>query len=649
MASTEPRSAAPPRGEEREPAYEGSPGRTRLRSVHVTLASGFVRLVQVYDVVNVATDPHLKDPALSGALHRFETGESLAIPFVYHDPGARKLALVVPTELRHEELALRAKLLTTLDEDRESPVPAYVAEAKTVVGVQALAAYLEAKNTHVALAELEQEKVALGQREGMLGRREAAIAQRESALAQHEQDMKIQADALGQREERLHQRAERVTRREDELRTLSEELEAARADIRMQEQELEARFEMLHEREGELIKRAESGPTPIAQLADPADVAPVVEPPAPEPIAAVSIEAAAPIAAVAPVAVAAVEPAREVGDDDVVQLVDDEVEDMSEVIEDVEELEEIEDLEPLETNPAASLAASVAASPVPTSLSSAVEMVVESLRAEEVQVIGEEEVEELEEVVPLEDVTGIVANPLTSSDELPAVKTTVAMPAPEPEPQGPVPSVPPPPPFAGLRAGEAIARLTPEGVRIDARLVDGKDDAFAEDPEALVQLAVVDDVRRRSTVAERTDRARGPSAPVDPRSEEAGAARSGSAASVACASRCTARTGAALRHRRGRGPGRELERAAGPRPRREDAHRLAVGRVLDGGGSRAREPPPIHAKDHPFVPPSELAPAFADAAAAKKALSALEAWASHDKMDRAPSASASRRTTSMAP
>ncbi len=572
-----------------------------------------MRLVQVYDVVNVGTDPHLKEPALSGALHRFETGETLAIPFVYHDPGLRKLALVVPTELRHEELALRAKLLGTLDDDRESPVPSYAAEAKAVVGVAALRTYLEAKQTSAALAELEQEKKAVAAREAALNQREAALTQREAAAAQREQDITIQNEALAQREDRLHTRAERVTRREDELRTMAEELEAARADIRMQEQELEARFEMLHQREGELVKRAESGATPVAQLADPADVAPVIEPPTPQPI---------------PVA-AAPEPVREVGDDDVVQLVDDEVEDMSEIVDDVEELEEIEDLEPLETNPAAAIAA-----PAPSSLSSAVEMVVESLKAGEAQVIGEDEVEELDEVVPIEDVTGIVANPLTSSDELPAVKTVIAMPA-EPEPEGPMPTMPPPPALAGMRAGaDAVARLTPDGVRVDAKLADGKEDAFGEPPELLVQLVVVDECPVvLLTVAERTDRR--PEvlrAPLDPRTD------AGRELLERLRRECRARvalhgpTGRYLRTVEASGAReanvlRVLDRVAKMRTAAAVEFATAADRVLG-------TPPPIHAKDHPFVPPSELSPA-PNAAAAKRALESLEAWASHDKMDRA--------------
>ena len=49
--------------ESEEPVYEGVGGRTRLRSIHVPLPEGVVRTVQVYDVVNVGTHPHLCEPS----------------------------------------------------------------------------------------------------------------------------------------------------------------------------------------------------------------------------------------------------------------------------------------------------------------------------------------------------------------------------------------------------------------------------------------------------------------------------------------------------------------------------------------------------------------------------------------------------------
>ncbi|MCB9598260.1 MAG: hypothetical protein H6719_36440 [Sandaracinaceae bacterium] len=577
--------------------------------------------MQLYDVVNVGTDPHLKEPALSGALHRFESGEALAIAFVYHDPGARKLALVVPTALRHEEIALRAKLLTALAEDRESPIPGYVAEGTTVVGVAALKTYLEAKDTRVALGELELEKDSVAKREHALLQRETILTQREAELANAQKDHAIRGEALSQREERLHSRAETVTRREDELRTLSEEIEAARADLRMQEQELESRFEMLHEREEGLIKRAESGATPLAQLADVSEVAPV----APEPRSEV-VELPAPVA----------EPVREVGDDDVVQLVDDEVEDMSEVIEDVEELEELEDLEPLETSPA--VVASPAATPASSDLSSAIEMAAQSMRAPDVQLIGEDDVVELEEVEAIEDVTGVHANLIP--EDLPASKTVIALPAdPEEAPleASPQPSVPPPAAFAErLYGADAVPVLAPDGVRIFATLPVGKDEAFAEGSaaELLVQLVVVEEcpVVLLTVVEDVESRPVTLRAPLDPRTDDGREILERLRRDCAARVSLHASSGRYLRAIDARGPRelnvlRVLDRVAKMRTAAAVDITTAVDRVLG-------TPPPVRTKDHPFVPSEERVSAK-DAAAAKAALEELATWATHDRMDRA--------------
>src|SRR5690606_39009856 len=198
----------------------------------------------------------LREPALAGALHRFETGEVLAVPFVFHDPHARKLALVVPEPMRHEELRLRAELLAQIAKDTQHPVPSYVRDATSVIGAAGLAAYLE--QSGAAARELAQ--------------KEKELAEREAALQQRHTELEAASEALAQREARLHARAEEVTRREDELREFLEEIEAAQADIAIREQELEARFEALAQREAELAQRAEASPRAredeVVQLVD---------------------------------------------------------------------------------------------------------------------------------------------------------------------------------------------------------------------------------------------------------------------------------------------------------------------------------------------------------------------------------------------
>jgi len=615
MVTSEPQSAASARSEDQEPAYEGTRGRTHLRSVHVTLPNGFVRLVQVYDSVNVATDPHLKDPALAGALHRFETGDKLAIPFVYHDPKAHKFALVVPNELRHELLRLRSKLLIELAEDDNSPIPGYAAEATVVVGITALGTYLAAKPASAALGEIAE-------REKAVGERDAGISARESKLEEASRDVEIKTDALGQREARLLARAEAVTRREDELRVYAEELEAARADVRMQEQELESRMEIMQERESALTKLAESGATAIVDAAD----------------------------------------------DDIVELVDDEVEEMAEVlddasdvvmaevldgntlgaqaldaevvsapgpamtdlraevladlneIEELDDLEEIEELEPLETSPAA----------VPEDLSSAVEMVMESLQP------SEDDIEELDDadVEEIQDVTGVHANLV--SDELEASNTVIATPAePEPEPAGPTPTVPPPSAFIEARYGaQAIPMIAEDGIRIFARLPAGKADLDGDVADLLVQLVVVEERPIvLLTVVEETDgRPTVFRAPLDPRHED------GHALLEKLRRECAARVSVYSSE------GRYLRRIAASGPRELNVLRvldrvakMRTAAAVDVGTAMERvlsAPPPIEGDDHPFLNEKARKPA-SNAAEAKKALDEIALWSNHDRQDRA--------------
>ena len=61
---------------------------------------------------------------LAGQLHRMEDGRELALTFVYHDPNARKFALVIPPALAHLEVKEWARLMTEVAEDTNHPVPA---------------------------------------------------------------------------------------------------------------------------------------------------------------------------------------------------------------------------------------------------------------------------------------------------------------------------------------------------------------------------------------------------------------------------------------------------------------------------------------------------------------------------------------------
>jgi len=185
-----------------DPPYTGPLGATRREIAHLPGRDGAMRRVEVVRGVNAVTDPALATRALDGSLHRMGEAE-LAVPFIYHDPGTRHFALVVPWALAHEELSLRADLLRRLASDTADLQPAYVREARAVVGSAGLRRYLEeTRDAH--------------------GRPEPPAV----------------------REERLHRLAQDLDRRQDELDVLGN-------DLALREQELEQRL-------GELLQREES-------------------------------------------------------------------------------------------------------------------------------------------------------------------------------------------------------------------------------------------------------------------------------------------------------------------------------------------------------------------------------------------------------
>ncbi|MBK8171030.1 MAG: HEAT repeat domain-containing protein [Sandaracinaceae bacterium] len=223
-------SVRPPQGnvDDTNAAYTGDVGKTRREPVHVADPRGGSRSVEMLVAINVATDPKLREVALAGGLHRLETGEALAIPYVFHDPSARKFCVVVPDGMRHLVLRERAKVMLRLGDETGHAVPFYVQDVQTVVGPSGLSAFLRA--TSVAPANSD-------------------LTNREKELLAAEEALRQRLEGLEARERRLTERAEDVTRREDELATASEEAEHAQRELELREQELNSRAEMLMRRE----------------------------------------------------------------------------------------------------------------------------------------------------------------------------------------------------------------------------------------------------------------------------------------------------------------------------------------------------------------------------------------------------------------
>lgn len=195
-----------------DPPYTGALGSTRREVVFVPTQEGGARRVEIVRGVNAVTDPALARQALEGTLHR-HGDHDLAVPFVFHDPGARRFALVVPAGLAHQELSLRADLLTGLAADTGEPIPAYVREARTVLGAAGLRRWVEEPDERAARDDLAAREERLRRRAEEVTRREGDALSREEAVAQEELAMRANMAALGAREAKLRVREEAAAER----------------------------------------------------------------------------------------------------------------------------------------------------------------------------------------------------------------------------------------------------------------------------------------------------------------------------------------------------------------------------------------------------------------------------------------------------
>lgn len=245
------RSGYDERGEGEAP-YRGKVGATRTEPVHLSLADGRTRSINVHVGINVGSDPHLREAALTGALHRFEGGEELAVPFVFHDPVQKRLCIVIPESLRHTALSERAKLLAEIASDREVAVPPYARDAGVVVGSAGLHAYLEAPDeraTTAARAQAEDllgaQRTALDMERGEIERLRAQMerdrtgVERERAAIERDRSMGgAQSSANAAREAELQAERQALVAERQDLSKMRAELDRDRQTSVADRQEL---------------------------------------------------------------------------------------------------------------------------------------------------------------------------------------------------------------------------------------------------------------------------------------------------------------------------------------------------------------------------------------------------------------------------
>ena len=233
-----------------EPPYTGPLGVTRRESASVPTAEGAPRRVEVVRQVNVLTDPLLARQALDGTLHKVQELE-LAVPFLFHDPTARRFALVVPAARAHEELTLRAELLTRLASDPSDALAGYVREGRVVVGPVGLRRYLDesARSSGVADARIDAAQKALTEREERLHKRAQEITRREDELVAAQNDLAEREQELDRRMADVITREEAIARDELAMRASATALTARESRIRAREDDLSQRDAALAERE----------------------------------------------------------------------------------------------------------------------------------------------------------------------------------------------------------------------------------------------------------------------------------------------------------------------------------------------------------------------------------------------------------------
>ncbi|NOY94485.1 MAG: hypothetical protein GXP55_25185 [Deltaproteobacteria bacterium] len=566
-----------------ERPYEGAAGHTRVEQQHVMLPGGTARVVSVHRAVNVSANPELREAALSGALHRFETGERLAVPFVFHDPEAQELVLVLPEELRHRALVELAELHAAIAEDRSHPVPSYAQRPNVVVGVEALRAHLERSGS---TAGLEARGSDLDQREQLQAQAQTKLRARSEALDERERN-------LTTREDRLQERGEELTTREDDLRLALERLEAEQRAIELREAELARRLEQVMARESDSAERpVEVTRDDVVLLSDTEDLAQSLEPDTGEldnPDAGTLAPDADDVASVQDAEVDELTP---FDDPDGASVVGEE--DDLEELENIEELSDLSDIEVLDD-------------------------------AHEL-----EDLEDLEDLEELEDVEELV-----DADELEDVRTSVA--ELEGDEGGPIESVipapvTPPDDFLSQRDQQLAIRRIEDETWVFVRLTEGHEEAFREATDLLAQYVVVDGypVVLLALLDEGTDGGRPyvRRCAVDPASEHGDAVLAALSEEFAV-------------HVAVFGPNDHFERvlevaASRHHNLRHILERSRIDRAPEIDASTAMEralaaPPPVRLSGHPYV---EAEPA-SDAKQALEAVAKLSKWSAPAKLDMA--------------
>jgi hypothetical protein len=238
--------------------YAGQVAKTRQELIHFTCEKcGHLFGAMVHRAVDAATSPELRELLLLGRINQIactRCGETttVSVPMLYHDPGVRRLAYVLPEGMRHRELEMRIHLLEMLSGD-PADLPPYVRAANVVFGAAGLAAFLAEPAPGAAVPGQDAAREEADEkRRAELDGREAEIVAREEDLQAKQEDLVARSAKLEKERHELASKWDEVEREREALRALSLELQS-RETAQRERQKVHAHEQERIEEELELL------------------------------------------------------------------------------------------------------------------------------------------------------------------------------------------------------------------------------------------------------------------------------------------------------------------------------------------------------------------------------------------------------------
>ena len=244
--------------------YGGPLGSTTRAKTLVTDDVGDAFPVELVRSINVRDDPGLLAQLHDGTLHRVKAPDGsefdLAVPVVCHDPQRAVLALVIPQQLRWDELRLRNELTQELF-GAGAPLPAYARRFHVIIGSAGLDA-LEGAST--VISENEVTQIASKSHDDLEVSKE---------LARKRSELETEANRIEVERAQLTDVRQRFDKERDQLDIAQAEVARARAELAQMRDALEMERQQFNaeqlNREGAALRKAQTGTSETTENTEP--------------------------------------------------------------------------------------------------------------------------------------------------------------------------------------------------------------------------------------------------------------------------------------------------------------------------------------------------------------------------------------------